>query len=271
MMIRQPAVAGQFYPGEASALRDAVEGYLGGSGVQAAPERVRVLIGPHAGYLYSGPTAGHLFARARGKKPRRVVLLGRSHRHYFEGASIWASGAFETPLGRLPIDETWAEQLGGGAAASAPDVHRHEHCLEVMLPFLQVALGEIPIVPVLFGEDPQPWHLRFGERLAALMDPADLLVASTDLSHYLPEAQANPIDKVSLDVILSRDTERLVRGLKDETCSMCGGTAVAAAMCFGNAIGADDWRLLDYRTSGRAAGDYSRVVGYGAISIERNP
>lgn len=270
MTIRHAAVAGQFYPGDAAALRREVEAYLEQSGVEPAPDRVVALVAPHAGYIYSGPTAGHAFARARGKKPHRVVLLGRSHRHYFDGVSVYAEGSFETPLGVMPIDEPWARRFVEDIGNQPTEPHRYEHCLEVMLPFIQVAIGETPIVPILVGGDPGPEHLRLAERLAMLMEPDDLLLASTDLSHYMSESNANRIDKTSLDLVLTRDTRRFVAGINEGTCSMCGGTAVAAAMTCANALGADDWRLLDYRTSGRVSGDYDRVVGYGAISMERS-
>ncbi len=268
MATRKAAVAGQFYPAGPDVLRRDVEGYIEASGVEPAPERVAAIVAPHAGYVYSGPTAGYVFARVRGKRPTRVVVLGRSHRHYFEGASIYDEGAYETPLGPLPVDEPMAKELAQGEDSKSSAPHEMEHSLEVQMPFLQVILGNVTIVPILFGSDPTEWHIAFGERLAELLDEDDLVLASTDLSHFLTEEQANAIDKMSLDCVLAKDCEALARGLEQETYSMCGGTAVVAAMAFANKRGASDWQLWDYRTSGKASGDYQRVVGYGAVSME---
>ena len=268
MATRDPVVAGQFYPASETALREAVEGYAADSKVQAAPERVAALVAPHAGYMYSGPTAGYAFARVRGKKPKRVILLGRSHRQYFDRASVYESGEWNTPLGAMPVDEAFARALAAVIGPNTSRPHQWEHSLEVQLPFLRVVLGEIPIVPVLFGSDAVEWHMQLGETLADMADASDLVVASTDLSHYLSESAANAIDKMTLDRVLSQDYEALAKELVSETCSMCGGSAVVVAMAYALACGAKDWQLLDYRTSAYASGNTSEVVGYGAVSME---
>ena len=128
----------------------------------------------------------------------------------------------------------------------------------------------MPIVPVLFGNEAGDWHVEFGNRLAQLLDPGDLVIASTDLSHYLTEAEANAIDRESTGTVLGRDPVQLARGLAAGTCSMCGGSAVVAAMACAKARCATDWRLLDYRTSAHAGGDAGHVVGYAAISMEHD-
>ncbi len=269
MSIRHAAVAGQFYPGHAATLRADVTRYIRESGVEPAPDRTAGIIAPHAGYMYSGPTAGFVFARIQGKQSTRAVILGRSHRYPFEGASVYAGDAFETPLGLAKVDVDFARTLAEECGGMPDTPHHAEHALEVQVPFLQVAMPDTPIVPVLFGSDPDEWHIRLGERLAAMLDPSDLVVASTDLSHFLSEARANAIDRHTIDVILGQDCRAACAGVADDTCSMCGGTAVVTAMACALAMGANDWRLLDYRTSGAASGDYHRVVGYAAISMER--
>ncbi len=269
MQVRNAVVAGQFYPGHAETLRSDVARYLRDSEVEPAPERVVALVAPHAGYLYSGATAGCAFARVRGKQPKRVILLGRSHRFYFSGASVYDGDAFETPLGKAPVDVAFARALAKETRSDTGAPHQLEHGLEVEVPFIQVALGEVPIVPVLFGSEATDWHVVFGHALAELADASDLVIASTDLSHYLPEDEANAIDQVSLERVLSKDYRALAQELATEKCSMCGGTAVVSAMVYALERGAEDWRLLHYRTSAAASGDYERVVGYGAISMER--
>jgi AmmeMemoRadiSam system protein B len=268
MTVRRAVVAGQFYPEQPKVLEEDVRGYIDASGVVASPGQVAALVVPHAGYVYSGPTAGFAYARVRGAKPRRVVLMGRSHRYAFKGASIWSAGGYESPLGVLPVDTGMAamlEQEFGGAPLEA---HEVEHTLEVQAPFVQVAIGTVPIVPVLFGDEAGEWHAEFGRRLAQYLEPGDLVIASTDLSHYLIEAEADVIDRESIGTVLEHDPMRLVKGLAAGTCSMCGGAAVVAAMAYANARCAGDWRLLDHRTSAHTTGDTSHVVGYAAISME---
>ena len=267
---RRPAVAGQFYPSDPEELRETVERHLESAGVTPAPEQVAAVIAPHAGYIFSGPTAGFAFARVRGKRPKRVVLLGCSHRHVIDTASVYPDGVFETPLGDFPIDRAFAQEFVATAGAHAStEPHLHEHALEVELPFISVAIGQVPIVPILFGGRPGAWHAKAGEALAGLVDDDDLVVASTDLSHYLTEDEANALDRHSLDTVLGQDWRKFADSIVSGACSTCGATAVAAAMTYALARNASDWRLLNYSTSARTSGDYDRVVGYAAISMER--
>jgi AmmeMemoRadiSam system protein B len=269
MLTRPPAVAGRFYPEAPDVLEQMVERLLdGAASTPAAPERVAGILVPHAGYPYSGPVAAHAFARVRGKRAGRVVLLGRSHHFAFPGASVVCEGAFETPLGLLPIDESFARKLASVTAAAPANVHDQEHALEVELPFLQVALGEVPIVPVLFGSEPSPLHARFGKQLASLLNPDDLVLVSTDLSHYLANSAAHTQDRASLNGLMTQDLESFEDGVITGAYALCGATAVLAGMACASARGATEWRLLDYRTSGDTCGDTSRVVGYAAVSFE---
>lgn len=267
--IRKAAVAGQFYPGEPERLRRVAEEYIESAKVEPSPDKVTTIVSPHAGYIYSGPTAGHAFARVKGKEPGRVILLGCSHRYPIPTASVYTSGGFETPLGTFPIDESFATTLAEELHSESEEPHRLEHALEVQLPFLAVAVGLVPIVPVLFGGPATKWHAEVGQRLAELVNPDDLIVASTDLSHYLSEEEANAIDGHSLETVLSQDWNAFTREIDDRTCSMCGASAVTSAMAYALAQQSDTWRLLDYRTSAAASGDFSRVVGYAALSMER--
>lgn len=267
--VRRAAVAGQFYPREPETLRRDALQYIEGSGVESAAENVLTVVAPHAGYIYSGPTAGYAYARVKGKRPKRVVLLGCSHRYYLDTASVFIRGSFETPLGEFPIDEPFAEALAKDVGSMSVEPHLLEHALEVQLPFLAVAVGLVPIVPVLFGGPAGAWHADVGERLASMTDPSDLVVASTDLSHYLTQARANAIDERSIDAVLTKDWQTFADGIERQTCSMCGAAAVTTAMAYAVARAVDDWRLLDYRTSGATSGDFSRVVGYAALSMER--
>ncbi len=267
-MERKPAVAGQFYPNEPGKLRAMVEGFIEESGVAPAPDSVAAIIAPHAGFIYSGPTAGFAYARIRGKRPRRVILAGCSHREYISTASVFTRGAFLSPLGAFPIDEAFAEALARETQSESESAHLYEHALEVQLPFLAAALGEVPIVPVLLGSMIGEWHARLGRALAKMSDPSDLLIASTDLSHYLREPDANSMDQRTLEAVLAQKWDDFAHGIQHNEYSMCGAAAVSVAMAYAQSMGANAWNLLDYRTSGRVSGDYERVVGYAAISME---
>jgi len=267
--IRRPAVAGQFYPSGPDELRETVDAYLDASGVESAADRVVTIVSPHAGYIYSGPTAGYAFARVRGKAPKRVVLLGCSHRYAIDTASVFTQGEFATPIGAFPIDELFARDFAALTDSVSIEPHLAEHALEVQLPFLARAIGLVPIVPVLFGSPAGAWHAKMGAALATMLDDTDLVVASTDLSHYLGEADANTIDRRSIGAVLTKDWRAYAQGIRDQSCSMCGAAAVTAAMACAPALGAREWGLLDYRTSGASSGDYRRVVGYAAMSMER--
>jgi AmmeMemoRadiSam system protein B len=270
MLHRKPAVAGQFYPCEPEHLRESVQQYIDRSEVQAAPERVVAIVSPHAGYIYSGPTAGYAYARVRGKKPRRVILLGCSHRYHIATAAVYARGSFETPLLTFPVDEPFAEAVAEEIGLTTVEPHLFEHALEVQLPFLAEAVGEVPIVPILFGSAPNEWHAHAGKLLADMGDPDDLVIASTDLSHYHPDSRAHALDRATLDTVLTKDWTKLVRAGNKEEIGMCGAAAVVAAMSYALERGAASWSLLDYRTSAQVSGDYSRVVGYAALSMERS-
>jgi len=267
--IRRPAVAGQFYPGDPDELRELVHRYVDLVEVTPKPDAVVALIAPHAGYVFSGPTAGKAYARVRGKHPQRAVLLGVSHRRRFNGTSIYDTGVFQTPVGAFTIDEAFAARLTDAVGSYSSEPHLLEHSIEVQLPFVAEALGNVPILPILLGAAPNDDHARLGQMLAELADDTDLVIASTDLSHYLPQEHAKRIDKVSLDTVLAQDWRVFADNIADGTCSMCGAAAVVVAMTYALARGATQWALLDYRTSAEASDDYDRVVGYGAVSMER--
>ncbi len=267
---RVPAVAGAFYPEQPAVLRRTIQEYLDQSEVRPAESGVRALVVPHAGYIYSGPTAAYAFRRAAECDIDRVILLGCSHRYSFEGPAIYAEGSFDTPLGEFPIDEDFAARLAERTGNCDPEPHAQEHSLEVELPFISMTFGNVPIVPVLFGSRFGPSSIRFAKVLAELAGDRDLVLASTDLSHYLTESQANEIDRRTIDTLLTKDVEEFVSGAESGRCSVCGLNAVATAMVYSHECGAEEWSLLDYSTSARASGDTSRVVGYAAISMESN-
>jgi AmmeMemoRadiSam system protein B/AmmeMemoRadiSam system protein A len=259
--VRPPAVAGMFYPGDAAALEREVAGLLERSGERAlAPGFPKLVIVPHAGYVYSGPIAANAYAAlapARGIV-RRVVMLGPCHRVAVRGLALPAAAAFETPLGRVPVDAAAV-----AAVRALPQViesaatHAQEHALEVQLPFLQHVLGEFSLVPFVVGDVAPHAVAEVVERLWG--GPETLFVISSDLSHYLPYQAAREIDGATVTSILGFETD-----ISHE--QACGATPVAGALVAARRRGLAA-ELLDCRNSGDTAGDKRQVVGYASFAF----
>jgi AmmeMemoRadiSam system protein B len=255
--VRPAAVAGLFYPGDASGLSASLRSCLGKAGEIA--EAPKAIIVPHAGYVYSGPIAGSAYARLFSLKGRisRVVLLGPTHRAAVRGLALPAARIFATPLGEVSVDEAACV-----TAARLPQVvesdaaHRLEHSLEVQLPFLQVALGDFRLVPFAVGD---ATAAEVAEVLELLWGGEEtLIVISSDLSHYLPYRDAQAVDRHTADDILA--LRPVVHA------QACGATPIngllLAAGCRGLEVS-----LLDLRNSGDTAGDRDRVVGYASFAF----
>ncbi|MBF0108121.1 MAG: AmmeMemoRadiSam system protein B [Magnetococcales bacterium] len=258
--IREPAVAGTFYPRDPRSLRAMIRSLLD----QVAPpsgDEPLALIVPHAGYVYSGPTAAHGYRHLRpavAGTPRRVFVLAPSHRVALEGISVGNYHAYGTPLGTVPVDGETVERLAGFPDVSTdPASHIREHALEVHLPFLQETLVHFLLVPIIIG-DISGGHLA--DLLSRVWTVRDLLIVSSDLSHYYPYEEAVRLDARSHEAVLS-GSPRLMAG-----CLACGVTGMTALLELGRR---QRWqaRLLDYRNSGDTAGDRSRVVGYASYAF----
>ncbi len=255
---RPPAVAGRFYPDDPLALEALVDALVAQARAHVpGGEDVRIVLCPHAGYAYSGPTAGAAFA-AVPADVSRVVLVGPAHRVAFDGVSAGDFAHYVTPLGALAVDrEAIADLESRSLVTCVPEAHAAEHCLEVIVPFLQVVCGDLEILPLLVG--------RAGPEavdavLEAALAPGDLLVVSSDLSHGLGYDEACARDRRTLEAVACGEWRHLSGH------DACGHKGLGAAMRLAARRG---WRpdLLDYRNSGdtagsRAAGDY--IVGYGA-------
>ncbi|MFO0751464.1 MAG: AmmeMemoRadiSam system protein B [Myxococcota bacterium] len=259
--VRPSALAGQWYPGRQAPLRDAVKGYLDAADVAPTSEALRsveAVVTPHAGYVYSGPTAGVAWAAVRGKKVERVVMVGPAHRVPFRGVALGDYAAWLVPTGRVAVDrQALAELEAAGLGVWVPEAHVEEHCLEIQLPFLLEALGEVPIVPLLMGRVSHEGALA---AIQAVVRDGDLLVLSSDLSHYDPYEVARRHDLDTLAHIVGLDVAAL------DGSDACGHRGVGAGCALAAARG---WRavLLDYKSSGDTAGDKQAVVGYGAVAM----
>ena len=258
-VIRAPAVAGLFYPDDRRELLEMVRGFLAAPALTLpAP---KALIAPHAGFVYSGPVAGSAFAQLQSVRDSitRVVLAGPSHRVGFPGIALSSARAFSTPLGQVPVDMEAVAAISDLPEVSLLDLaHAQEHSLETHLPFLQVALRQFSIVPLVVG-DATP------AAIAAVFNhlwggPETLLVVSSDLSHYHAYAQAGRMDTA---------TSKAIEGLDDRAIDgqhACGWLPVRGLILAARQHGLTA-RALDVRNSGDTAGSRDEVVGYGAYAF----
>jgi len=268
-VVRRAAVAGSWYPGTASAVAAEVDSYLEAARAAPPPGRLVALVSPHAGLRYSGPVAAYGYGLLRevgGGPGLTVVLVGPSHRAAFEGVAAHARGAWETPLGRAPIDEEVSQAIldADPVVFDDPGVHRDEHSLEMQMPFLQRLLPGLRIVPLVMGSQSRREVEALATALAkALTGRRALLVASSDLSHYQPAVVANRVDATVVDEVSRFDEEALMRRLETHDNVACGGGPVVAVMKAARALGADRATVLKYGDSGDVGeGDKSHVVGY---------
>ncbi len=256
---RPPAVAGSFYPLAAEDLRRDVQSYLTAARPAAVGQPLpKVVIVPHAGYVYSGPIAASAYARIAALRDvvERVVLLGPAHRVRLRGLAVPAASGFATPLGTVTIDQDAVAAVSGlPQVITSDEAHALEHSLEVQLPFLQTVLGAFKLVPLAVGDTPP-------EQVAQVLDllwggNETLIVISSDLSHYLPYPNACAKDEFTAETIL-----RLEPRLDHQ--QACGATPINGLLIAARARGLEP-HLLDLRNSGDTAGDKSRVVGYASF------
>lgn len=264
--VREAAVAGSWYPGSARAITAEVDRYLEAAGEVTVSGRLIALISPHAGLRYSGPVAAYGYGLLRERSPLTVVLVGPSHRAAFDGVAVHSRGAWETPMGRAPIDEALAEALldtDQGIFADAV-VHREEHSLEMQMPFLQRIVPGLRVVPAMMGnQSRREVEALAGALSQTLKDREDaVMVASSDLSHYHPANVANREDKIVVEQVGEFDADALMQRLEEHQNVACGGGPVVAVMKAARALGADQATVLRYADSGDAGGGKDQVVGY---------
>ncbi len=266
--VRQAAVAGTFYPGSADTLARDVGRLLAAADGPATPDSPaasntitpKAIIVPHAGYIYSGAIAARAYALVRPLRSviRRVVLLGPVHRVPVRGLALPAVEAFATPLGTVALDLSMIDQLRQmPQVIDSREAHAHEHALEVQLPFLQSVLGDFLLLPLVVGD-------ASADEVAQVLEfvwggPETLIVISSDLSHFLPYAKAQEVDRATTQQILA-----LQPGLSHQ--QACGGTPVNGLLLTAQRIGLTP-HLLGLCNSGDTAGDRQRVVGYAAFAF----
>ena len=271
-MIRQPAVAGQFYPARATEITAQLDELIK---PKAESQTAIAIVVPHAGWMYSGATAGLLYSSVR--IPDHVIMVGPNHHCVGSSYALFDAGAWRTPVGDVPIDEPLAAALLDNCdlLAEDPRAHGGEHSLEVQVPMLHRVNPRVRIVPVLIGGD---WPESGGrEKLREIASAIGqtvreygkpiLLLASTDLNHYENQETSNIKDKLVLDAVVNLDEDGLMQRVKDVEVSMCGVAPTYIVIHAAKRLGAKRGTLVDYRTSGDVTGDHSSVVGYGAVVI----
>jgi AmmeMemoRadiSam system protein B/AmmeMemoRadiSam system protein A len=266
--IREPVVAGTWYPGDPEVLSQDVKKYLESAKKEKIDGTIIALVSPHAGYIYSGQVAAHAYKLIEGKTFETIVVVGPSHQALFKGDSIYDRGGFRTPLGIVPVDVDLSKKMmeKRKEIQFLPEAHAQEHSLEIQLPFLQVVLKTFKLVPIVM--EPY-WSWESSQYLAtAIADTVRgknvLLIASSDLSHYHSYSKAVELDKIVLNHIEQFDPEGLYRDLKQGRCEACGGGPILSVMLAAKALGANRGKVLKYLNSGDVTGDRSRVVGYAA-------
>jgi AmmeMemoRadiSam system protein B len=283
-VIRQPAVAGRFYPATRAALEQQVNSFLAppeahgvapddvqsGAPSNAAPRAAIACMVPHAGYMYSGHVAGAVFARL--DLPKRFIMLGP--RHYPRGAAmaILSEGAWRTPLGDAQLDAALASDLRRACPLLREDAvaHEHEHALEVQLPFLQRRAGDFHFVPIALGTIRYEELEAIGRAVANVIANAGervMLIASSDMNHYESDAITRIKDRKALERVLALDPRGLLEVVMREEISMCGVGPMVSVMIAARELGATQAELVRYATSGDVSGDREEVVGYAGVII----
>jgi len=265
--VREPAVSGTFYPDNPKVLKKDIEEYLKKAHFDPVKGDIVGLVSPHAGYMYSGQVAAYGYKGVMGAQYDTVIVIAPSHRSRFEGVAIVDRGGYRTPLGVVPIDEDLAGEIVGLNDVVRPnvDVHRGEHSLEVQLPFLQIALKNFKMVPLIMGtQDPDACEALVACLYGVMKNKTKkfLVVGSTDLSHYYPYSQAVHLDMVIKERLEAYDASGLSKDLEKGKCEACGAGPMIAAMLLCKKLGATISRVLKYANSGDVSGDKSGVVGY---------
>jgi AmmeMemoRadiSam system protein B len=265
--VREPAVSGMFYPDNPTKLRKDISTYLRDAVVYDLEEDVVGMISPHAGYMYSGKVAAYGFKMIAKKHYDTVILVGPSHKVYFEGVALWDRGSFETPLGRIDIDEDIVQEIMNIDGIIKPniDTHRGEHSLEVQLPFLQSVLEGFKIIPLIMGIQTSSACKKLVESMSQVLRASKkkfLIVGSTDLSHYYPYAEAKKLDDIIVRHLDTFNIPGMIEDIETGKTEACGAGPIIATMMLSEKLGADHSKVLKYANSGDVSGDKSGVVGY---------
>ena len=262
--IRKPAVAGMFYPSSPDKLKSEVKLLLDISGTTESYSNITGIVSPHAGYIYSGATAACAFKTIAGKKINTVVIISPSHREYFPGISIFNGDAYSTPLGDVPLNKEMISCLTEESKIIFEGIqgHRAEHAVEVQIPFLQMAINDFAIVPIVMGDQRKIFVDHLAEKLSSVINEETLIVASSDLSHFHTKKEADKLDSIVERRINDFEFDELQNDLEAQTCEACGGGPIVAMMKAAYLFNRRKSKVLARTDSGDITGDNSEVVGY---------
>jgi AmmeMemoRadiSam system protein B len=276
MDTRPSPIAGRWYPGNSKRLASSVDGYINAAHVPEIDGEVVGIIVPHAGHTYSGPVAGHAFRAIRDLQADLVVVVSPMHQPYPQPLLTSGHQAYQTPLGTILIDQgavtalsdALERELGYGLTPVRND---QEHSLEIELPFLQrVFTSDFHLLPVMVRDQEPQVVETLGKALAGvLVGRSALLVASSDLSHFYDQLQAEQLDGEMLSRMEEFDPLGVLQAEQEGKGFACGRNAIAAVLWAARELGADSVKVLHHATSGDVTGDYSGVVGYAAAIITR--
>ena len=279
--VRQPGVAGSFYPADPKALTAMIDDMLAHAALSQPPigDPIIAVVAPHAGYQYSGPVAAYTYAALKGRKFSRVVVIAPSHFEAFDFTSVYDGDAYATPLGAVRVDKAFAAQLAKmsptiqlSSRGHTPTKEGAEHAIEVQLPWLQRVLGDFALVPIVMGNQSYENSRALGVAMAKLIQGQDtLILASSDLSHYHPYDEAVKIDHKTLNALQEWDYFSMSQNFQERVWEACGGAPIVAAMIAAERMGANEARVLKYANTGDVTGDHSRVVGYSADVFLKTP
>jgi AmmeMemoRadiSam system protein B len=267
-MVRLPAVSGHFYPNDAEELAQQVASFCT---PREQPRQAIACMVPHAGYRFSGHVAGCVYAQLQ--LPKRFLLIGPRHFPRGKPQAIVSEGAWQTPLGRVQIDSELASELKAACPALIEDdlAHRDEHALEVQVPFLQCLASEFCFVPIALGTVSYVELAALGQAVASTLarqtDPV-LIIASSDMNHYEPEAVTREKDHKALAGLLALDPRALYDVVRREGVTMCGFGPAVVMLTACRLLGAKQATLVRYATSGDANGERDQVVGYAGVIID---
>lgn len=266
-MDRAPAVAGRFYPSQPQELRDMIQGYLE---PRTAPEKALAVVSPHAGYIFSGAVTGKVLSRVA--IPQRVLVMGPNHQGVGQKVAVMTRGAWQTPLGLVPLDQKLGQDIISRGLATEDDLaHQYEHSLEVQVPFLQCLREDLLLTPLCLSMLTYEDCERLGKDIAgAISDCPDpvLMVASTDMTHFESAQQAEAKDSRAIERILELDPRGLYDTVTSMHISMCGVLPTTVALVAALELGAKSAALVAYTNSGEVTGDLNDVVAYAGLVIK---
>ena len=274
-VVRSPVVAGQFYPGTATDLEAMITSCNthrhGPGSTQAGDGSVYGVVSPHAGYMYSGPTACHAYRSVSRQSPELVVIVGPNHYGIGKDAATMADALWETPLGPVAVDSEAARSLSSISGTVQIDYRSHskDHSLEVQIPMLQSTFpGGFEILPIILLSQDRDTAEDVGRAISQVAKKKrTVIVASSDFTHYEEQSFARSQDMALIEPILDMDVGRFYDVLERRRVSACGYGAIASVMIACSSLGATRGKLLSYATSGDVTGDAGSVVGYGAIKF----